>query len=267
MCRRAEGFYVPVCSAGARRSSERAGAGRGASGSSAATPETVSLAPKPARPAARPAPRLAARATAATTGRDALLPARTMKKSLPPVTGHHGGDLHAADARRARRGPRRRRGAERRGHARLPLHDRVHERGPAHRLGPAQGHLHLHPREALHDCERTLIDDDALNTRAPARLPTRPREARARPALPTPTPTPAPLPRQVALGGRGSTPPSARSSSPCPCCSRLLARRSLWTRTCRRSSSARARGSAAPSGVAAGTAGWERRQRCGCGLT
>ena len=73
---RTAGCSVLVCSAGARRSSERAGAGRGASGSSAATPETVSLAPKPARPAARPAPRLAARATAATTGRDALLPAR-----------------------------------------------------------------------------------------------------------------------------------------------------------------------------------------------
>ena len=112
-------------------------------------------------------------------------------------------------------------------------------------LGHAQELLHLHPQEALHDCEGTLIDDDAFNTRAPARLPTHPREARARPALPTPTPTPAPLPRQVALGGRGSTPPSARSSSPCPCCSRLLARRSLWTRTCRRRSSARARGSAA----------------------
>ena len=59
--------------------------------------------------------------------------------------------------------------------------------GPAHRLGPAQEHLHLRPQGALHDREGMLIDDDALSTRAPARLPARSREARARPAPPTPT--------------------------------------------------------------------------------
>ena len=72
-------------------------------------------------------------------------------------------------------------------------------------------------------------------------------------STPTPTPTPTPLPRQVAKSGRGSTLPGARSSSPRPCCSRSLARRSLCTRTCRRSSTARARALTAPPGVAADT--------------
>ena len=72
---RTAGCSVPVCSAGVRRSSARAGAGRGACSSSTHTPAATSIAPRPVRPAARPAPRLAARAAAAATGGGALPPA------------------------------------------------------------------------------------------------------------------------------------------------------------------------------------------------
>ena len=50
---RTAGCSVPVCSAGVRRSSARAGAGGGASSSSTPTPAATSIAPLPARPAAR----------------------------------------------------------------------------------------------------------------------------------------------------------------------------------------------------------------------